>query len=493
MSLVNSNKNIKSDIIQKVCDFKCKSLADVSQLVEEIKKYNDKTIVQDKQQIKSFNTRSNPNSKNYVSSIRYSAPYPVLDGSINELYLMIKDLSNNSNINTVLDNSINELYLIVKDLSNNLKSNTNTNSLELDGSINQMYLMIKDLSNNSNTNTNSLELDSSINELYLMIKDLSNNLNNCLNSNTNTELDSSINQLYLMIKDLSNNLNTNVNVNTLELDGSIHELYLMIKDLSNNLYSNTNNTLENTNYLELDGSINELYLMIKDLSNNLNSNTNVNFNTVELDSSINELYLMIKDLGSSLQNNTVNIDVINDLVIQKDLSVNGVIYHSGMFVPPICNNVITRYPQTKTVLVNDVGPITTTAICVVNYIIPQNTLKLGNSFRIKAYGERTTQGVTGLGTAALKISGVTMVALQHVSSSIKQSCIIDIMVTIKSTGNTGTARASGKILYGSSTNSSTGVLTTINTEIDNKLSLEFFSSTSSNPYVFTNAYIEQIN
>jgi hypothetical protein len=57
MSLVNFNKSVNSDIIQKVRNVKYKSLVDVSQLVEEIKKYSDNTIVQDKQQIKSFKTK----------------------------------------------------------------------------------------------------------------------------------------------------------------------------------------------------------------------------------------------------------------------------------------------------------------------------------------------------------------------------------------------------------------------------------------------------
>jgi hypothetical protein len=110
-----------------------------------------------------------------------------------------------------------------------------------------------------------------------------------------------------------------------------------------------------------------------------------------------------------------------------------------------------------------------------------------------AYGERTSSNVNGIGTAYIKLEGSPLIVLEHMSSASHQTCIVEVLMTIKKIGNTGTCRLTGRIHYGTLTSSTASKLKAINTTIDNLLSLEFFSSTTSNPYVFYNGVVEQLN
>jgi hypothetical protein len=136
---------------------------------------------------------------------------------------------------------------------------------------------------------------------------------------------------------------------------------------------------------------------------------------------------------------------------------------------------------------------TVSATSVISYTQLANTAIAGEHYRIKAWGYRTGGNNSGA-VLRVNVDGVTALTLTHANSTTASGFMFEGMVTIMTTGATGTAWTQGQTTYGitwlSSNNTAT---TTISTTTDSVIELTLQSGSTSNTYFVTNATIEMMN
>lgn len=150
--------------------------------------------------------------------------------------------------------------------------------------------------------------------------------------------------------------------------------------------------------------------------------------------------------------------------------------------------VIERESITSAVTTNG----TTNTTTIASYTIPANSLAVGSTFRLTAKGYRVNAN-SGTGTFTVTIGGSTITTLTTASSATAGTWWLDALLTVRSTGASGTAAAQQHLLYITAWlgTLNTGT-TTINTTGSLTLTMTMASSVTTNSFLATNATIEQI-
>ena len=152
---------------------------------------------------------------------------------------------------------------------------------------------------------------------------------------------------------------------------------------------------------------------------------------------------------------------------------------------------------TRASITADVATSSTTETNIVSYTIPANSLTAGVVYRVVGFGVRTGTNNSGA-TARLRIgttslSGAIIAAATHANSSTAATFRTEFMVTIKTTGASGTARGSGQFAYLTAFAMDTQAAQTVNTTVNNIIQLTCQAANSNNTYTFTSAIIEQVD
>lgn len=152
-----------------------------------------------------------------------------------------------------------------------------------------------------------------------------------------------------------------------------------------------------------------------------------------------------------------------------------------------------------TSLTGATASIANTETNIVTLTIPANTLTVGSSFRIVAYGTRSGSNTTApvfnarIGTTTAANAGNIAVAPSIAGTATASNVVLDTTVTVRSTGASGTIGGASLATYGVTiTNTINTTPVTVDTTAINYLKFTCASGQATNSYIFYYAVIYEV-
>jgi hypothetical protein len=134
---------------------------------------------------------------------------------------------------------------------------------------------------------------------------------------------------------------------------------------------------------------------------------------------------------------------------------------------------------------------------VLSYSAPANTLTAGTVLRITATGVRTGTNNSGA-TARVRIgpttlTGASVAAVPHPSSNLGGGTVsVEFLVTVRTTGVSGSARGGGQMFYDTVQGSDTNAAIVVDTTVANLIELTFQTANAANTVVFPHAVLVKL-
>ena len=161
-------------------------------------------------------------------------------------------------------------------------------------------------------------------------------------------------------------------------------------------------------------------------------------------------------------------------------------------------------PVIITNLHTSTAAIANTLTQVIGATIAANAMSVGTTYVIRAYGYMTNTTATGTAVWSIRINPATLGTNIHASQSYTTSATahtsvaveIEAIVTIRTTGSSGTALGSINVIGGATLGATVPSVTVtsaqaVNTTVSNVVEFDFISGASTTTMTITNATIEQ--